>query len=148
MFQRDPLSVRYDATARQALGRAMRASRAGRGVQVWVASTRGELRDPDSGGRSRHERAFSRAAYYEVWRRPINAGAIPTWSLKLTWGTDAELRPSAAGKLARPARLRLFPRSGPRGGRHHGTVVTPARDQWARNESLKSGGQGSPWQRF
>jgi hypothetical protein len=75
--------------------RAIRASRNAKGIQIWVASTRGELRSPDAGGRTQHERAFTRSAYYLVWRAPINAGRIPDWSLKLTWGGDGELRAPA-----------------------------------------------------
>ena len=146
MFQRDPLSVHYDGAAGQALIRAIRASRSGGGVQVWIASTRGELASPDSGGRTAHERAFTRSAYYYVWRAPLNAGQIPLWSLKLTWGDD--LRPSSRGRMARPARLRIFPRSGPRGGREYGTVRLAASRQWARNEHLRSGGIGSGRERF
>jgi hypothetical protein len=112
-----------------------------------VSSTSGELRSPDSGGRTAHERAFTRSAYYYVWREPLNAGQIPAWSLKVMWGGDDELRPSARGRMARPVRLRLRPRRGPRGGRDYAYGL-PASQQWARNEALKSGGQGSPWQRF
>jgi hypothetical protein len=147
VYQRDPLSVRYDGTARQVLGRAIRASRHRKGIQAWVSSTSGELRSPDGGGRTAHERAFTRAAYYYVWREPLNYGRIPDWSLKVTWGPDAELRPSARGRMARPVRVRIFPRRGPRGGREHAYAL-PASEQWARNDALKSGGQGSPWQRF
>ncbi len=146
-YSRDPLSVRYDQASRDAVMRAIRGSRANRGVTVWVASSRGELRSPDGGGRSRHERAFTRSAYYLVWRAPINAGAIPDWSLRVDWGADDELRASSHGRLARPARLRVWPRRGPRGGRTHAYSL-PAGRQWARNEALRSGGQGSPFQRF
>ena len=108
--QRDPLSLRYDGYVDDLLGRAARASVSGRSVQAWIASGRGEYRALDRGGRTAHERAFTRAAYYVVWRLPINAGQTPDWSLKLTWGTDAELRASARGRLARPVQVRLFPR--------------------------------------
>lgn len=146
-FARDPLSVKYDGPSRAAMMRAIRASRNGRGVLVWVASSRAELRSPDGGGRTAHERAFTRSAYYLVWRAPINAGAIPDWSLKIEWGGDGELRASSSGRLARPARLRVRPRRGPKGGRTHAYNL-PAGRQWARTESLRSGGQGSPFQRF
>ncbi len=145
MFQRDPLSVRYDGVTAQALIRAIRASRSGGGVQVWIASTRGELRRPDAGGRTAHERAFTRSAYYYVWRAPINAGQIPDWSLKITWGD--ELRASSGGRQARAARLRIFPRRGPRGGRQH-AYAQPVSKQWARNEDQRSGGIGSGRERF
>jgi hypothetical protein len=144
-FRRDPLSVRYDATARQVMLRAIAASRNGRGVQAYVASPRAELRSPDAGGRTAHERAFTRAAYYLVWRAPLNAGRIPDWSLKLTWSD--ELRASSQGRMARAVRLRVFPRRGPRGGRQHAYGLAEGR-QWARNEGLRSGGIGSGRERF
>ena len=146
-YARDPLSVRYDGTVRQSVMRAIRASRNGRGVQVYVASTRYEHGNPDAGGRTAHERAFTRSAYYLVWRAPINAGRIPDWSLKVTWGPDSELRPSSQGRMARPVRLRVFPRRGPRGGREHGYAL-PASRQWAGNPDLQSGGIGSGKERF
>ena len=135
-FARDPLSVRYDAAASQVLIRAIRASKNGQGVTLWIASTRAELRNPDAGGRSAHERAFSRSAYYHVFRAPINAGRIPDWSLKLTWGT--ELRPSGQGRLARPVRVRVWPRAQAR-------VRGP---KWTDDPQLQSGGVGSGRERF
>lgn len=146
-YQRDPLSIRYDGTVRQTMMRAIRASRNGRGVQAYIASARAELRNPDAGGRTAHERAFTRSAYYLVWRAPINAGRIPDWSLKLTWGDDSELQASSQGRMARPVRLRVFPRRGPRGGREHGYALPRAR-QWAGNPDLQSGGRGSGKERF
>lgn len=144
-YVRDPLSVRYDATAANVVLRAIRASRNGQGVTAWIASSRAELRRPDAGGRSAHERAFTRAAYYLVWRAPINYGRIPDWSLKLTWGD--ELKPSGQGRLARPVRVRVWPRGGPRGGRVHAYGLPESR-QWARTEALRSGGGGSGRERF
>jgi hypothetical protein len=41
-------------------------------------------------------------------------------------------------------RLRVWPRSR---GRDHAYAL-PKSAQWAANEELRSGGQGSPWQRF
>lgn len=135
-FARDPLSVRYDAAARQVLIRAIRASKNGQGVTLWIASTRAELRNPDAGGRSAHERAFSRAAYYDVFRRPLNAGTVPDWSLKLTWGD--ELRPSGQGRMARPVRVRVWPRAQAR----------VRGERWTSDASLQSGGIGSGKARF
>ena len=144
---RDPLSVLYDGPVRNGMMRAIRSSREGRGVVVWVASSRRELASPDSGGRTRHERAFTRSAYYLVWRAPLNAGQIPGWSLKIEWGGDGELRASSGGRLARPARLRVRPRAGPKGGRKYGHAL-PAGRQWAGNPALQSGGIGSGKERF
>ena len=138
MFARDPLSVRYDAATWHVLLRAIAASRGRRGVQAWVASTRGELRRPDAGGRSAHERAFTRSVYYRAFRTPVNLGMTPEWSVKLTWGDDSEMRPSAQGRLARPVRVRVWPRSEAR-------VRGP---RWTEDPGLQSGGGGSPKQRF
>ncbi len=112
--RRDPLSVRYDGVVRDLMIRAARAHRDGRGVQAWIASPRGEFRARDRGGRTAHERAFTRAAYYLVFRVPLNRGQAPDWSLRLTWGDDAQRRASSHGRLARPVQVRLFRRSGAR----------------------------------
>lgn len=143
-FARDPLSVRYDGPVRNVMLRAIRASRDGRSVRAYVASSRAEHRSPDEGGRTRHERAFTRAAYYLVWRAPINAGRIPDWSLHLTWGDD--LAPSGSN-LARPVFVRIYPRRGPRGGREHGYAI-PAARSWTKNDAVRSGGLGSGRERF
>ena len=107
-MRRDPLSVRYDGAARDLMVRAARASRNRAGVRAWIASPRGEFRRPDRGGRTAHERAFTRSAYWLIFKNAGEPGRSG-WSLKLTWGPDADRRPSAAGKLARPVVIRLFP---------------------------------------
>ena len=107
---RDPLSVRYDGVVHGIILRAGRASRTGRGVQAWIASPRGEFRARDRGGRTAHERAFTRAAYYLIFKNGGEPGRSG-WSLKLTWGTDKDRRASAYGKLARPVLVRLCPSS-------------------------------------
>jgi hypothetical protein len=112
--QRDPLSVRYDGVVRDLMIRAARAHRDRKAVRAWIASPRGEFRRKDRGGRTAHERAFTRAAYYLIFKTPINAGRPPDWSLKLTWGSDAERRASSGGRLARPVDVRLFRREGAR----------------------------------
>lgn len=124
MLPRDPLSVRYDGIVDDLMRRAARASARGQGVQAWIASPRGEFRARDRGGRTAHERAFTRSAYYLIWRVPINAGVPQTWSLKLTWGGDEDRRASANGRLARPVIIRLFPRgqARPRDARWVGTT--------------------------
>ena len=125
---RDPLSVRYDGVTWQILMRAARASGQRRGVQAWVASTTSEFRARDRGGRTRHERAFTRSAYYRVFRVPLNDKRVPDWSLKLTWGDDAERKPSAGGKLARPVTVRLYPRGKAR----------VSKDRWSEGEGFHS----------
>ncbi len=61
---RDPLSVRYDGVVRDLMTRAARAHRNSASVVAWIASPRGEFRHRDRGGRTAHERAFTRSAYY------------------------------------------------------------------------------------
>ena len=107
---RDPLSVRYDGVVHGLMLRAGRASRSGRGVQAWIASPRGEFRARDRGGRTAHERAFTRAAYYLIFKNGGEPGRSG-WSLRLTWGGDGDRRASAYGKLARPVLVRLYPSS-------------------------------------
>ena len=125
---RDPLSVRYDATVHTVMSRAARAHRDGKSVTAWIASPRGEFRHRDKGGRTAHERAFTRSAYYLIFRTPINAGRTPDWSLKRTWGDDGQRRASSSGRLARPVQVRLFRRSAAR-------VKGPS---WLDDESRRS----------
>ena len=110
MAERDPLSVRYDGIVADLMERARRAAASRQGIQAWIASPRPEFRARDRGGRTAHERAFTRSAYYLIWRAPINAGVPQEWSLKLTWGGDEDRRASANNRLARPVTVRLFPR--------------------------------------
>jgi len=114
---RDPLSERYDPYVHDLITRAAAASRQGRGVQAWIASPRSEFRARDTGGRTAHERAFTRSAYYLVFKNAgrytsgkKGTGGEPSgWSLKLSWGGDKDRRASSAGRLARPVLVRLYP---------------------------------------
>lgn len=108
MPSRDPLSVNYDGVVHQLVLRAIYAQRQRRGVLAHVASPRAEFRQLDRGGRTRHERAFTRAAYYLLVNVPRNEGLPSVWSLKLTWGDDLE--PSSRDRLARPVTVRVYPR--------------------------------------
>jgi hypothetical protein len=112
--ERDPLSVRYDGVVHDLMLRAARAHRNGSSVVAWIASPRGEFRSRDRGGRTAHERAFTRSAYYLIFRTPIREGQVPSWSLKLTWGPDHSRKASSQGRLARPVQVRLFRRQGAR----------------------------------
>jgi hypothetical protein len=125
---RDPLSVRYDGTVRQLMLRAARAERSRSSVRAWIASPRAEFRRVDVGGRTGHERAFTRSAYYLIFRTPIREGRVPDWSLKLTWGEDVDLRASSGGRVARPVLVRLFRRENAR--------VRGA--SWVDDEALRS----------
>lgn len=109
--QRDPLSTHYDGIVGKLMERAKPASRQGRGMLVWIASPRAEYAHPDRGGRTAHERAFTRSAYYNIFKNGGEPGSSG-YSLKLTWGE--ELRPSSRGRLARPVVVRLFPRGAAR----------------------------------
>jgi hypothetical protein len=133
-YYRDPLSTAYDGYVRQVMIRAARASRNGQGVRVWIASPRRAA--PDAGGRTSHERAFTRSAYFLMWRVPINAKTTPEWSLKISWSGDQ--RASSGGRVARAATVRLWPRSQAR--------VRGA--SWVKNPELRSGGIGSGQERF
>lgn len=110
MPRRDPLSVPYDAITGPLLRRAEQASPYRRGIRAWVTSPTTEYRHRDRGGRTRHERAFIRSAYFQVRSWQANPDG-PAWSLKLTWGADVDRRPSRPGHLARPVTIRVFPRS-------------------------------------
>jgi hypothetical protein len=135
-YGRDPLSWHYDGYVREVMRRAVRAGRDGRGVRVYIASTRAEIRNPDEGGRTRHERAFTRSVYYLMWRAPINAKTIPEYSVKMTWGD--EVQASSGNRVARPVTIRVWPRSQAR----------VRGQQWSKDPALKSGGIGSGLERF
>lgn len=110
MVTRDPLSIRYDPAVRPLLVRAAQASRTRHGITVWITSPAGEYRQRDQSGRTIHERAFTRSAYYILRWGPLQRGETVEWSLKLTWGDDDDRQPSRPGHLARPVHIRLYPR--------------------------------------
>lgn len=134
--KRDPLSIQYDPAVSQLLIRAAAAGRHGKSVVAWIASPRAEFRNRDAGGRTQHERAFTRSAYYAMkGGRPVHRGDVytgdpPAWSLKLTWGEDTERRASSHGRLARPVLVRLYPRDQARVARG---------ESWRDNPALRSG---------
>ncbi len=101
---RDPLSVRYDRTVFRILRGAVEAHSRRRGVATFVASPPAEFRALDKGGRTAHERAFTRAAYYRVVKVPEHLGQPQWWSLRLTWG-PIERRGSRWG---RTVQVRLY----------------------------------------
>ena len=101
---RDALSVAYDARVRRVLLRAILARRERKAVPVFVASPPRDFRHLDRGGRTAHERAFTRSAYYQVFRVPRMAGELPYYSLKLTWGPITFRN----GRWGRVVRVRLF----------------------------------------
>lgn len=129
--QRDPLSVRYDRAVRRLLTAAVAAHRDGRrgGVTAFIASPGREFTDTDKGGRTRHERAFTRAAYYLVMKVPQHRGVPQQWSLKLEWG-PIERRGARYGRVVR---ARVFLRSS--GARH--AAQNPG-GSWRDNPALRS----------
>lgn len=142
MVTRDPLSIRYDATVHPLLIRAARASRDRHGILAWVTSPTGEYRQRDQSGRTPHERAFTRSAYYILRWGPLQRGETVEWSLKLTWGDDDTRKLSRSGYLARPVLVRLYPRSEAqvtgrryipaRPGHHYPIRYGPGRGHYAR----------------
>ena len=127
---RDPLSVRYDRAVRRALLAAIAAARQGRPASAWVASPGPEFRQLDRGGRTKHERAFTRSAYYQVINVPRQQGQRAAWSLKLTWGPIENRR----GRYGRTVQLRMF-RAGS-GARY--AKALPASRRWADGGALRS----------
>ena len=129
--QRDPLSERYDRAVRRLLTAAVAAHQQGRrgGVRAFVASPGREFAQTDKGGRTRHERAFTRAAYYLVMKVPQHRGEPQQWSLKLEWG-PVERHGSRYGRVVT---ARLFLRSS--GARH--AARNPG-SSWRDNPALRS----------
>lgn len=108
MAQRDPLSIDYDPMVRDILILAIRRHRNHqRGPIAWVASPRREFRQLDRGGLTAHERAFTRAAYYSVFRAPRNAGAPVHYSLVLEWDKTRKM-PAPRGQVARAVRVQIY----------------------------------------
>jgi len=129
--QRDPLSERYDTAVRRLLTAAVAAHRDGRraGVQAFIASPGREFTRTDKGGRTKHERAFTRAAYYLVMKVPQHRGEPQQWSLKLEWG-PIQRRGSRYGRVVT---ARLFLRSS--GARH---AAQHPGSSWRDNPGLRS----------
>jgi hypothetical protein len=106
--QRDPLSVDYDPMVHDILILAIRRHRNHqRGPVAWVASPRREFRELDRGGLTAHERAFTRSAYYAVFKAPRNAGAPVHYSLVLEWDKTRKL-PAPRGNVARSVRVQIY----------------------------------------
>lgn len=126
---RDPLSVAYDGRVRRVLLRAIVARRDRKGVRVFVQSPPAEFRHLDKGGLTHHEREFVRAAYYQVFKVPRNAGEMPMYSLKNPkWGP---IENRGHGRWGRTAQVRLF-RYG--SGRRH----AERNPQWITDDSRRS----------
>lgn len=145
-FERDPLSVRYDAAAGRLIGEAIskpgawvvravaRPGDQGR-AGAWLARMGIRLDSTDAGGLTAYERAYQRSMYYV-----LNGGGggrkNPAWSLQRQWGAQTNRGRLLAVRVSRPDVARRAVRRKPRS------------EQWYRNPDLQSGGQGSPKQRF
>lgn len=102
---RDPVSVGYDNYVRKALLSAIRARHAGRkGATVFVRSHASEFRHLDAGGRTVHERAFTRSVYWQSFRQPLKQGLAPEWAPSLEW-LAIENR---GGRYGRSVRIRMW----------------------------------------
>ena len=144
-FQRDPLSEGYDGAARDVVSRAVRAySRSPvKARPLWVRGHQDLIHGTgeDRGGRTRDERAFTRALYHEPRIHQMSKDKPEAvWSLRIEWlGREG-------GRSA--FRVRVFPdTSGARharnlrGGKH-------STRSYARNPGLRSGADGSGQERF
>ena len=132
-YQRDPLSVRYDAAAAALIDRAI--AFPGKTVLGTIESP---PRDPvDEGGLTRHERAFQRALYHDSRiRKPRKAGG--EWSMPMPDWLPRTGR-------TRLVRVRVFSDTS---AAYHARTQIPRGEQWQHNAALQSGGIGSPKARF
>jgi hypothetical protein len=129
-IKRDPLSVKYDVPVRRALVAATEAHAQRRAAEVWVGSPPVQFRAVDKGGRTANERAFTRAAYYQVREVPKLNGEPIYWSLQLRWSPIYKRK----GRWGRICYVRL--RRYYAGARHSRTAGR--RDSYAQNAPLRS----------
>jgi hypothetical protein len=95
--ERDPLSVRYDRSARRLLLAAISARP--RGAAMFVHSPGPQFRELDTGYKFRltaNERAMTRAVYYQVKQEPRHWSAVVDW-LRIEnrhgrWGRQIRVR--------------------------------------------------------
>lgn len=122
-FQRDPLSVQYDPYASAFLDEMWGLTMTG-GRIVKLAYVPSPAGDPGDGlGLTVHERAWTRAMYYQVKRR------APERSLKITWGEAIQL---AEGQV-HAVRVELFPKGA--GQRYAGGL---GQASYVQNPTLRS----------
>lgn len=145
VYQRDPLSVQFDRqaalTVRLAIEQAEK-HKANRRlvpyIRVRVPNPPGALpvRENRPDRLSPHERAFSRALYYDDRIHQLSSRKKPDarWSMKLEWGPV----PVLPGQ-ARVVQITLF--SDTSGARH---VEGNQGKSFVANPELRSGGIGSP----
>jgi hypothetical protein len=146
VYQRDPLSVRYDPQARLVLALAIDQHRKRVQNLKLVPYVRVRVDNPltlagprDEGGLSKAERAFQRALYHDPRIHKPRRTSRGEWSLKVEWD-EAPLLPAAHRNVKvtvfRPEEAARF------------AAKKPKREQWQHNATLQSGGVGSPKQRF
>jgi hypothetical protein len=88
-YQRDPLSVRYDAAADRILTRAIESAARGRWVPGVIESGAGEQRELTGARLSVTERALQRALYHDQRIHKARKNTGGDWSLKVSWGEIA-----------------------------------------------------------
>lgn len=146
-YQRDPLSVRYDAMAGKLLGQAIRAPgrwqylevarpKPGPRTLAWLRQHGITLDRLDAGGLTSYERAFQRALYWNAKQLGISVTRSPTYSLQREWGPVTAKGRVLGVRLSTPKQARLAVARKPKG------------EQWWRNPDQQSGGMGSTKQRF
>jgi hypothetical protein len=146
-YQRDPLSVRYDAMAGRLLGKAIREPgrwqyeviarpRPGPRTREWLRSRGIVLDSTDSGGLTAYERAYQRSLYWNAKQLGISVTRSPTLSLQREWGPVTARGRVLGIRLSDPKQARLAVQRKPKG------------EQWWRNPDQQSGGIGSTKQRF
>lgn len=112
---------RADRAARELLLAAI-AARPGKG-SLFVSSPPAQFRELDRGGRTKNERALTRAVYHQTSAEPRR------WSARLTWG-PIERRGVRWGRVVK-CRAYLY-----RSGLRH-SLAHP-QDSYAVNESLRT----------
>lgn len=85
-FQRDPLSVRYDASAERIITRAIAGAARGRWIPGIIESGRHEQRERTGARLSVTERAMQRALYHDQRIHKARKNTGGDWSLKVEWG--------------------------------------------------------------
>lgn len=86
VYQRDPLSVRYDASAERIINRAIESAARGRWIPGVIESGAHEQRELTGARLSVTERALQRALYHDhrIHKARKNTGG--DWSLRVEWG--------------------------------------------------------------
>jgi hypothetical protein len=145
-FERDPLSVRYDPAAGRLLGQAIASPgkwvyttiarpSPGPRTRQWLRSHGITLDSTDAGGLTSYERAYQRSLYWTL-NGGGNGKRNALWSLQREWGPVTARGRVLGIRVSSPRAARLAVQRKPKG------------EQWWRNADLRSGGQGSPQQRF